>query len=162
MDICEFLGQQNITYERHDHAAVFTVADVKKLVPALPGAETKNLFLRDGPGKKHYLVIVPADKQVDLKNLAPKLGVKRVSFGSPDRLKKHLGIEPGAVSLFAVINDTSQKVSLFIDQDIWGSEAFQFHPLINTATVIISKPDVERFLDAVGHPPQIVDVPARD
>ncbi|MEN8244861.1 MAG: prolyl-tRNA synthetase associated domain-containing protein [Thermodesulfobacteriota bacterium] len=155
----EFLDTHDIAYERHDHPAVYTVEEADRLVPDLPGAKTKNLFLRDDKGKRHFLVLVPSDKRVNLKALKEVLGVKRISFGSPERLKKHLGIEPGAVSLLAVYNDGEQKVEVFMDRDLWAADTFLFHPLVNTSTLVISKADIQGFLKATGHTLKVVDVP---
>ena len=123
-DIYEFLESHKISYERHDHPAVFTVEESKRLSPELDGASTKNLFLRDKKGSRHFLVTVPEDKKVDLKTLSSALDSSRLSFASPERLKTHLGIEPGSVSLLAVLNDTEKNVEVFIDQEIWEDEAF--------------------------------------
>ena len=158
-DFFKFIDEQGIAYDRHDHPAVYTVEEADQLVPDLPGAKTKNLFLRDDKGKRNFLVLVPSDKRVNLKALKGVLGVKRISFGSPERLKKHLGIEPGAVSLLAVYNDGGHKVEVVMDQDLWESDTFLFHPLVNTSTLIIKKADIKRFLEATGHDLNVVDVP---
>ena len=150
-----------IAYARHDHPAVYTVEEADQLVPDLPGAKTKNLFLRDDKGKRHFLVLVPSDKRVNLKALKGVLGVKRISFGSPERLKKHLGIEPGAVSLLAVYNDGAHKVEVVMDQDLWETDTFLFHPLVNTSTLVIKKRDIEHFMEATGHDLKIVVVPRK-
>ncbi len=160
-DIYEFLGNNNIEYERHDHPPVFTVEDVHRLTPNLPGAKTKNLFFRDKKGSRHFLVVLPADKRVNLKGLPNVLESSKISFGSPDRLMKHLGITPGSVSLLAIVNDQENKVEVIIDESLWTSEAFQFHPLINTSTLVISRDSIKKFLDASGHEVKILDVPAQ-
>lgn len=156
----EFLDTHGIAYIRHDHPAVYTVEEADQLVPDLPGAKTKNLFLRDDKGKRHFLVLVPSDKRVNLKALKEVLEVKRISFGSPERLKKHLGIEPGAVSLLAVYNDGEHKVEVVMDRDLWEADTFLFHPLVNTSTLVIKKADIERFLEVTGHDLKVVEVPA--
>jgi len=96
MDIYAFLAQHSIAYERCDHPAVFTCEEAEKLVPNLPGGNTKNLFLRDKAGKRHVLAVVPHEKNVDLKTFAAAIGMKGVSFASPERLLNHLGVTPGA------------------------------------------------------------------
>ena len=148
-DFFLFLENHNIAYERHDHPAVYTVEEADRLVPELPGAKTKNLFLRDDKGRRHFLVLVPSDKRVDLKALREVLGVKRISFGSPERLKKYLGIEPGAVSLLAVYNDSGHKVEVFMDRDLWAADTFLFHPLVNTSTLVMERAGIERFLGSL-------------
>ncbi len=155
----EFLDAHEVTYVRHDHPAVYTVEEADRLVPKLPGAKTKNLFLRDDKGKRHFLVLVRSDKRVNLKELKGALGVKRISFGSPERLKKHLGVDPGAVSLLAVFNDQQHAVEVVMDRDLWESEAFLFHPLVNTSTLVISRADIQHFLEVTEHELTILDVP---
>ena len=158
-DLYEFLNRNNIEYERHDHPPVFTVEDVHRLTPNLPGAKTKNLFFRDKKGNRHFLIVVPADKRVNLKTLPNALESSKISFGSPDRLMKHLGITPGSVSLLAIVNDQGKKVEVIIDKSLWTSEAFQFHPLVNTSTLVISKDKNKKFLTATGHEVKFLDIP---
>lgn len=158
--LLDFLEQQDIHYERFDHPPVFTVADVHRLTPDLPGVKTKNLFLRDNKGKRHFLVIVPGDKRVDVRHLNDQLGCSRLSFGSADRLMRYLGVEPGAVSLLALFNDTSHGVDVVMDEDLWTAEAFQFHPLVNTSTLVIAKVGIECFLSATGHTYHIKAIPS--
>ena len=99
------------------------------------------------------------EKRVDLKTLPNLLKSSRLRFGSPDRLKKYLGVDPGSVSLFAVVNDVDMAVEIILDSALWASDAFQFHPLINTSTLVISRDNVKRFLDKTGHTAQILDIP---
>src|SRR5262249_14030476 len=108
-DIYAFLDSHGISYQRHDHPAVFTVEDVKQLRLPIDGTQTKNLFLRDEKGRKHFLVVVGHDKQVDLRGLSAAIGSSKLSFASPDRLRTHLGIEPGSVSMLALVNDSSHS-----------------------------------------------------
>ena len=154
-----FLDENGIRYERYDHPPVFTVEEARRLVPPLPAAKTKNLFLRDKKGRRHFLLVVDADKQVDLKRFEPLLGEGRLSFGSADRLQRYLGITPGAVSLCAVFNDKNHAVRVVVDKALWAAAAFQFHPLVNSSTLVISKKDLERFLELTGHAVHILDVP---
>jgi len=158
-DIYKFLDNHQIEYERHDHPPVYTVEDVIRLVPPLEAAKTKSLFLRDAKGSRHFLVIVKGEKRVNLKALPDLLNSSKLRFGSPDRLKKYLGVDPGSVSLFAVVNDIDKAVELIIDIALWKSDAFQFHPLVNTSTLVISRDHVKQFLDTTGHDAQILDVP---
>lgn len=160
MDLDQFLIERRISLPRYEHPAVMTVEESDRLVPKLPGIKTKNLFLRDKKGLRHLLVTVPSERVVDLNRLGEVLGVGRLGFASAERLARHLGITPGAVSLLALINDTSHKVEFVIDRALWGADAVQAHPLVNTATMVIAHTDLERFLAATGHQPRIVDVPA--
>ncbi len=159
VDLYKYLADHEIGYERYDHPPVFTVEDVNRLVPPLPAAKTKNLFLRDNKGQRHFLVVVGDEKRVELKTLSGLLDSSRLRFGSADRLKKRLGVDPGAVSLLAVVNDSDNAVEVIIDEKLWKSKAFQFHPLVNTSTLVISRDNLNRFLAQTGHKAQILDVP---
>lgn len=160
MDIESFLAQHGIAVARVEHPAVMTVEESERLVPPLPGAKTKNLFLRDKKGGRHFLVTVPANRPVDLNALGATLGAGRVGFASPERLEKYLGIKPGSVSLLALVNDETGGVEFIIDRALWDADAVQAHPLVNTATMILPHADLERFLRATGHRPRVIDVPA--
>lgn len=138
-----------------------TVAESERLVPRLPGAKTKNLFLRDKKGLRHFLVTVPHDLSADLNALGEVLGAGRLGFASPDRLLKHLGITPGSVSLLALMNDTAGAVEFVIDRRLWEAYAVHAHPLVNTATMVILHAELERFLAATKHSPRVVDIPGR-
>jgi len=159
MNLDQFLRDHAIDAPRHEHAAVMTCEEADRLVPRLPGSKTKNLFLRDKKGLRHLLVSVPPDRAVDLNALGVILGAGRLGFASAERLHKHLGITPGAVSLLALANDRAHAVEWVIDRALWEAEAIQAHPLVNTATVILSHADLERFLAATGHHPRVIDVP---
>jgi len=158
-DFFQFLAENRIEFERHDHPPVYTVEEARQLVPTLPAAKTKNLFLRDKKGLRHFLVIVPADKRIDIKALPRVVGSDRLSFGSAQRLKKFLGVEPGAVTLFAIFNDPDHNVELIVDAILWQAEAFQFHPLVNTSTLVISRDNLKRFIAKTGHEAKILNVP---
>ena len=156
----DFLIKHAIKLERHEHAAVMTVAESELLVPALPGAKTKNLFLRDKKGLKHFLVTIPAALSVNLNQLGDVLGAGRLGFASADRLLSHLGVTPGSVSMLGLVNDTAHHVQFVIDETLWDAPAVQAHPLVNTATMVVPHADLVRFLAATGHEPQIISVPA--
>jgi Ala-tRNA(Pro) deacylase len=160
MNIDTFLRQHGISAARHEHAAVMTVEESERLVPPLPGAKTKNLFLRDKKGARHFLVTVPAARAVDLNALGAALGAGRLGFASPERLQKHLAVTPGSVSLLALANDTVGAVEFVIDRTLWEAEAVQAHPLTNSATMIVPHPELEKFLGVTGHVPRVIDVPA--
>lgn len=156
----DFLIAHVIKLERHEHAAVMTVAESELLVPTLPGAKTKNLFLRDKKGLKHFLVTIPAASSVNLNQLGDLLGAGRLGFASADRLLTHLGVTPGSVSMLGLVNDTAHNVQFVIDQALWDAPAVQAHPLINTATMVVPHADLVRFLAATRHEPKIISVPA--
>ncbi len=162
MQIYDYLDTHGIEYERHDHPPVFTCDDVNRLVPELPGHKTKNLFICDNKGRQPFLVTVPDEKSVDLKSFGEALGVKKLRFASAQRLQKHLKLEPGAVTILGMVNDQDRQVRVVVDQAIWDADALQCHPLVNTATLVISLDNVRKFLDATGHPATVMDVPARN
>ena len=149
-------------YALVEHPAVHTIDEALIHVPPMPGLMVKNLFVRDEKGRRHMLVIVPFDKRVDLAALGRLLPASKLSMASPERLLRHLGITPGAVSLFALLHDSAQAVELVLDQAAWDADAVQAHPLRNTATVALSHASLIRFLAHTGHVPRIVNVPAAD
>ena len=159
--IFRFLDENRISYERVDHQAVFTCEEAEERVPPLPGVHTKNLFLRDRKGRRHFLVVVGFEKQVDLAGLTRILEVNKLGMASPKRLQRYLGVEPGAVTLLGVFNDAEQAVEVVIDERVWAAPALQCHPLVNTATLAIARSDLERFLAATGHQPRVLEVPGR-
>ena len=140
---------------------MFTTAEAERLVPPLPGAKAKNLFLRAAPSHRRLLVVVPYAKRVDLARLAALLGERRLAFASERELQESLDITPGAVSLLALVHDAAGDVDVVIDEALWHADGLQCHPLVNTATLALTQEGVRRFLAATGHVPQVVDVPAR-
>jgi Ala-tRNA(Pro) deacylase len=161
MDLARFLREHDIAPPRHEHPAVMTVEESLRNVPKLPGMKTKNLFLRDKKARRHFLVTVPHDMAVDIGALEDALGVAGVGFGSAERLQKYLGIAPGSVSLLALVNDEALAVEFVIDRSLWEAEAVHAHPLVNTATMVLSHADLERFLAATRHVPRVIDVPVK-
>ena len=159
VDLADFLARHGIRAERIEHAPVMTVEESERLVPALPGAKTKNLFLRDRKGLRHFLVTVPHDLAVDLNALGAALDVGRLGFASAERLQQHLRIAPGSVSLLALANDARHAVEFIVDRRLWEADAVHAHPLVNSATMVIPHAELERFLAATGHIPRIVAVP---
>ncbi len=158
--LLQYLDQLSIHYERHDHVAVYTSEQLRQVESPLPGVSTKNLFLRDKKGTRHFLLVLDDTKALSIKALADRLGTTTLSLGSPERLMARLGVEPGAVSLMCLVNDPEHKVELLMDRDVWQAEALQCHPLINTATISIPLADVKKFLEATGHKARLVDIQA--
>lgn len=161
--IYQFLAKHHISYERYDHPPVYTCDEANELCPEMPAnaVKTKNLFLRDKKGKRHFLVTVGDEKSVDLKALKNLLGLSKIGFASPERLQKHLGLESGSVTILGVLNDTNHAVEVIIDKLVWQAEAIRCHPLVNTSTLVISQQNICRFLELTGHVVQVLDVPAR-
>ena len=137
------------------HPAVFTVEESKSLRGDIHGAHTKNLFLKDKRGHL-WLVVTLEDQDVDLKALRKEIGAAQLSFGNPDLLSEVLGLEPGSVTPFGVINDTELRVTVVLDKGLLTFDVLNFHPLTNTATTQISPKDLQAFLCDTGHKPEII------
>jgi len=146
------LGIETVTVE---HAPVFTVAESAALRDTLPGAHTKNLFLVDKEGRM-ALVVAKDDTRVDLKALANKLGLGRLSFGKSELLEAVLGVPGGSVTPFALINDTARDVTVVVDRVLMDFAEVNCHPLENTATTRLATPDLLRFIKATGHEPVVL------
>ena len=154
----QYLDQLSIRYQRHDHVAVYTSEQLRQVGSPFTSVSTKNLFLRDKKGTRHFLFVLDDTQTMSLKTLAERLGTTTLSMASAERLKARLGVEAGAVSVLGLANDPTHQVELIMDRSVWQSEALQCHPLINTATVEISLADVKRFLEATGHKVRLVDI----
>jgi Ala-tRNA(Pro) deacylase len=139
-----------------EHAPVFTVEESQGLRGTIPGAHTKNLFLKDKDGRM-VLVVANEDTKVDLKALAKRLGFGRLSFGKPDLLMEVLGIEPGSVTAFALINETSSGLAaVVVDEALMAFAEVNCHPLVNNATTRIATRDLIRFMEECGHVPRVL------
>ena len=139
------------------HAPVFTVEESAELRTSLPGAHTKNLFLTDKDGRL-VLVVAKDDTRVDLKALAKMLGAGRFSFGKPELLAAVLGVPPGSVTPFALINPSAAEVRVVVDQALMPFAEVNCHPLENTATTRLATKDLIRFIEACGHEPSILQL----
>lgn len=138
-----------------EHPPALTVADLAVVEAELPGAHTKNLFLKDEKGAL-VLVVAKTTTKVDLKGLSKKLGCGRFSFGKPELLAQWLGVQPGAVTAFSVINDAERRVRVVIDQELMAHDSINCHPLENTATTNIARDELLRFIRATGHEPEFM------
>ncbi len=156
-DLFDRLKELEIETRTMQHPPVFTVEEAKALRGEIDGGHTKNLFLRNKKGAM-WLVVCPEDREVDLKILGARLGAGRLSFCSAERLMSFLGLVPGAVTPFGVINDKSGKVRVALDRKIFDTEPLNFHPLDNAMTTSISGEDLVRFLQAQEHPPHTIDL----
>ena len=155
-----YLDSLGIAHKTVTHPAVFTVEEARSLRGAVPGGHTKNLFLRDKKGAV-YLVVASEDASIELRGLHRQLGASgRFSFGSAELMRELLGVEPGSVTPFAVINDTDRRVTVVLDAPMMANEVLNFHPLVNTATTTISRQGLLKFLEATGHSPRIEPVSA--
>ena len=152
------LDQLGIAHRTVEHPPVFTVEEAKALRGNLPGHHIKNLFLRNKK-EEMWLVVALEDRAIDLKRLGEVLGAGRLSFGSPDRLRRVLGVEPGSVTPFAVANDSERSVTLVLDRALREGGPVNAHPLTNTMTTAIDFADLSRFFEATGHTPQWLRFP---
>lgn len=153
------LDAMGIPYDLHHHPAVFTAAEAAFLKQTIPAMHIKNLFIRDKKDRM-CLVVLPDEINLDLKALAPAIGLDRISFGSPERLWTYLGVRPGSVCPFAAMNDTSGAVQVVMHAAAATAPAISVHPMLNTMSLAIAGPDVVRFLDSVGHSPRLLDLDA--
>jgi Ala-tRNA(Pro) deacylase len=154
------LDELKIAHRTITHAPVFTVDEAKAHRGAIEGGHTKNLFLKDKQDRL-FLGVTLEDCAVDLKALSPLIGAGRLSFASPDLLRTYLGVEPGSVTPFALINDRGTRVTPVLDQAMLDIAQLNFHPLVNTATTAISSADLVRFVKSCGHTPLILRFPRR-
>ena len=155
-DLFARLDELGIRTSTVEHPPVFTVEEAKALRGTLPGGHIKNLFLRNKKGEM-WLVVAEEDRAIDLKELGARLGAGRLSFGSPDRLMTYLGVVPGAVTPFAIINDRDGAVRVAIDKALLALDPVNCHPLTNDRTTAIAPGDLLTFLAVCGHAPQIID-----
>lgn len=144
------LDRLGIRYVRHDHPPVFTVDEAVTHWRGIDAAHCKNLFLRNKKGNRHYLVVAEHSTPVDLQRVAEIVGDDRLSFGSPERLQRYLGLTPGSVSPLGLINDVAREVRVVVDASLRERPLVGFHPNVNTATVVMSTGDFVRFLESCG------------
>ena len=154
-DVLRRLAELGIATRTVEHEAVFTVAESEQLERDLPGGHTRNLFLKDAKGRL-FLVVAEAHAVVDLKTLHKTIGCARLSFGKADLLLATLGVTPGSVNAFAIVNDHEKAVTMIIDADLMAHDTINSHPMVNTATTAIARDDLIRFIRASGHEPQIM------
>lgn len=150
-DLLAFLDANGFEYQRIEHPAVFTCAEAELHRPSLPAVSTKNLFLCDKKARRFFLVVTACEKTVKLDELSIQLDVAHLRFGSEENLLRLLGLTRGAVTMMGLINDTEHQVELWVDADIWQGEHFLSHPLVNTATLVLAKSELERFFVLTGH-----------
>jgi Ala-tRNA(Pro) deacylase len=158
-DLLAFFAAHGIGHATHDHAAVFRVEEGEEIKARIPGAHTKNLFLKDAKGQL-WLISAEGHAAIDLKRLHSVIGSARLSFGSAELMQAVLGVTPGSVTAFALVNDPTHRVRFVLDRTLAEAEQVNFHPLTNMATTTLSAADLARFFIAVGVAPMIVDFAA--
>ncbi len=155
-DLFRVLDKLEIAYTVHHHPAVFTVKESELIEKDIPGAHCRNLYLRDKK-KKNFLVVALNETTVDLKALQAEIESDRLSFGSAERLFEFLGVRPGSVCPFSIINDPDRHVRLILDKAMMQKKQVNYHPLDNRMTVGLSPDDLLKFIDFCGHTPHIID-----
>ena len=154
-EFLQYLDTHDFVYERVEHPAVFTCAEAELHRPPVPATSTKNLFLCDKKARRFFLAVTSCEKTVKLDLLAQQLDVSYLRFASEENLFRLLGVTRGAVTMMGLANDEEHHVDLWIDAGIWQSENFLCHPLVNTATLVLSKAELERFFALTGHTYQL-------
>ena len=147
-----YFDQLDIEHSTIEHRPLFTVEDGRDLHHTIPGLHCKNLFLKDKKDKV-WLIVMPGDKRANLNKLEKRIGTARTSFGKPELLIEVLGVTPGAVTPFALINDKARRVTVVLDSDMLESERVNFHPLRNNASTTIQTADLVKFIKALGYEP---------
>jgi Ala-tRNA(Pro) deacylase len=155
-DLIALLDSLSVEHVTHEHPAVFRVGEGEEIKAAIPGAHTKNLFLKDAKGQL-WLISAQDRTVIDLKRLHTVIGSARLSFGSAGLMEETLGVTPGSVTAFALINDTGHRVRFVVDRNLAEASRVNFHPLTNTATTGVGQAGFRKFLAAVGVEPLIVD-----
>ena len=145
------LDQLDIEFEYHEHPAVPTVEEASRYWEGIDSGHCKNLFFRNHKGNRHYLVILEYSNTLNIKELEQRLKQGKLSFASPKRMKKYLGVDPGSVSPFGLIHDRESHVHVFLDENLKRLERISFHPNLNTASLVISYRDFEKFLIHTGN-----------
>jgi Ala-tRNA(Pro) deacylase len=158
-DLLAWLAELGVEQTTHEHPAVFRVGEGDELKAAIPGAHTKNLFLKDAKDQL-WLISAEGHAQIDLKRLHHVIGSARLSFGNEALMAQTLGVSPGSVTAFGLVNDREHRVRFVLDRTLAEAELVNFHPLTNTATTTVSADGFRRFLDAIGVKPLVVDFAA--
>ncbi len=155
--LIDYLDSLRIEYQVHEHPPVKTVEDALEYWKDIDAMHCKNLFMRNQKGNRHFLVVMPHDKHVSMKEIQEKIGQGKLSFASPRRLQQYLNLEPGDVSPFGIINDSDNHVKLFIDNKLQNN-TISFHPNVNTATLTLSFAGFIHFLEESGNAWEMVDL----
>lgn len=150
MDIKQYLKNLNINFKTHLHPSVYTCEEADKYNQSIKGIHSKNLFLKDRKSKIFYLMVIPANRDLKIKNFEALLNQK-LKFANENNLKEILNLAPGAVSPFALINDKDSKVNILINKEIWNSNFVSFHPNINTETLEITKEDFHKYINSLNN-----------
>jgi Ala-tRNA(Pro) deacylase len=156
--VYDYLDQQGIKYDYYEHPEAPTIEIASQFYRGEGTVLCKNLFFRNHKGNKHYLVIMDARHNMDIHDIEHKLHQGKLSFASPERMLKYLGVYPGSVSLFTLINDVNHEVILFVDKKLLEAEKVSFHPNDNTASLVIGCDDMIKFIKSVGNQYEFMDL----
>ena len=156
-DLFARLGELEIKTQTHTHSPVFTVAESRTLRGAIRGKHCKTLFFKDKKSAL-WLCVIEEHRRMNMRILSDLLGSARLSFARPERVKIHLGVEPGAVTPFALINDQPAKINVALDIEAMAADTVNFHPLVNDRTTSIAPQDLIRFIEACGHEPALLNL----
>ena len=157
LETLRYLDQHHINYEKIDHPAVFNMADLANLHLPHPEADAKNLFIRDDQKKHYYLLTVKGNKKVNLQQFRQKFGTRRLTFASPEELKKFLQVTPGSVTPLALLNNAIVEIPLYLDAYFLKQPLIGMHPSDNTATIWLNSGDLINLIKAHGNPVHLVD-----
>ncbi len=152
-DFLEYLRTRGFVFARLEHPAVFTCEEADLYHTGIEAVHTKNLFLCDKKARRFFLAVTTCEKTLRLDALAAVLGVPHLRFASEENLQRLLGVSRGSVTMMGLVNDTSHAVELWIDQEVWQGKTLLCHPLVNTATLVLSKSELERFFILTRHSP---------
>lgn len=147
----DLLGEMDIKFHYTEHPPTPTIDDARKYMTPEDGKHCKNIFLRNHKGNKHYLVVLDCEQSICMHDLEQRLGEGKLTFASPERMEKYLGLKPGSVSPFGLINDVNHEVILFLDSNLQKFDRIAFHPNDNRASVTISRADLIRFVERMGN-----------
>ena len=155
-DLFAFLDGLGIAHTTHEHAAAFTVSESAELKATLPGGHSKNLFMKD---KDNNILLISAEahEQLKLNQLHKVIGTRRLSFASADLMHELLGVAPGSVTAFSLMNESASPVRFIISEKLYAHDPINFHPLENTATTAIARADFNRFIEATGRTLEVFD-----
>ncbi len=154
LEFLSFMNTNNFDFQRIEHPAVFTCAEADLYHTGVAAVSTKNLFLCDKKGRRFFLAVTSCEKTVKLDSLSLQLNSLHLRFGSEENLMRLLGVTRGSVTMMGLANDADHQVELWLDSEIWNNENFLCHPLVNTATLVLSKNELERFFSLTGHTPK--------
>lgn len=156
--VYDYLEQQGIGFDYYEHPEAPTIEIASQFYRGEGTVLCKNLFFRDHKGNKHYLVIMDARHNMDIHEIEHQLHQGKLSFASPERMMRYLGVKPGSVSLFTLVNDVNHEVILFVDRKLLDAPKVSFHPNDNTASLVISNSDMLKFIESIGNRYEFMDL----